>query len=167
MRAAAAGLVVFLLVGCLADGPPTLQARNETIEVPESPNYPGLSVRGTLDAQDDRLTIAAVARNTGNRTYQVETGCGTPWSVELFRGEERLELREPQVRCLAFSLTQFGPGAQATFETAWDGTVWNADQERQVEATPGDYVWSVRFVAYHPDGAQLKRFDLDFNVTVS
>lgn len=167
VRAISAVLVALLFAGCIADPPPTLKARAETREVPDSPEYPGLTLRGTLSVDGDRLTVDAVARNDGNRTYKVESGCGTPWLVELFRGEERLEMREPQPRCLAYSLTEFAPGTSMEFTTSWSGTYWEPDERRQVDAPPGDYVWSVRFVAYHPDGFQLKRLDLDFNVTVA
>lgn len=159
-------LLVLLSAGCVADGPPTLRAANETREVPESPSYPGLTVRGTLSAEGDHLTVDAVARNDGNWTYKVESVCGSPWIVELFRGDERLELHEPQARCLAFALADFGPDSSLSFTTDWDGTVWDPELGRQVNAGPGEYVWSVRFVAYHPDGYQLKRYDLDFDVTV-
>ena len=166
MRAVLAVLVVLLFAGCVADGPPTLRAANETREVPESPNYPGLTLRGTLSAEGDRLWIKAVANNTGNWTYKVEAVCGGPWTAELFRGDERMELHAPEPQCLAFALADFGPNSSMPYLTDWDGTVWHPDLERQVDARPGEYVWSLRFVAYHPDGYQLKRYDLDFEVTV-
>jgi hypothetical protein len=167
VRAFLAVLVVLLVAGCLADGPPTLRARNETLEVPESPSYPGLTLRGALDVAGSQLAIDAVARNGGNWTYRVEAVCGGPWTVELFRDGERLEMHDPGPQCLAYALEDFGPNASLSFSTQWDGTVWDAEERRQVDALPGEYVWSVRFVAYHPDGYQLKRYDLDFNVTVS
>jgi hypothetical protein len=167
VRATLAVLVVLLFAGCLADGPPTLKARAETQEVPDSPDYPGLTLRGTMSVDGDHLTINAMAHNDGNWTYKVESGCNTPWSVELFRGDERLEMQEPQPRCLAYALTEFAPGTSMVFSTSWSGTYWEPDEDRQVDAPPGDYVWSVRFVAYHPDGFQLKRLDLDFDVTVA
>lgn len=167
MRAFLAVLAVLLFAGCVANPPPTLTARNETLEVPESPTYPGLTLRGTLDALEDRLTIAARASNDGNWTYKVESVCGGPWTVELFRGGERLEMHDPGPQCLAFALADFGPNSSLSYTTEWDGTVWDPETRRQVDALPGEYVWSVRFVAYHPDGYQLKRYDLDFNVTVS
>ena len=167
VRAFLAILIVLLFAGCIADGPPMLRARAETQEVEESPNYPGLTLRGTLSVTGDKLTITTLATNAGNWTYKVESVCGGPWTVELFQGDERREMQKPQTQCRAFELADFGPNASLSFVTDWDGMVWDPDLKRQVDALPGDYEWSVRFVAYHPDGMQLKRLDLDFDVTVA
>lgn len=159
----AAALGALLLSGCTG-GPPALAVRNETIVVPASPNYPGLVVEGTLDVQGDTLVVDAVARNDGNRTYRVEVECG-PWQEEVYRGEERLPKDEPE-DCTGFTLASLAPGTSLAYDTTWDGKVWDEGSDRRLYAPDGAYVWSIRFVAYHPDGVQLKRFDLDFNVTV-
>lgn len=160
-----------LLSGCLADPVerPRLSAPAVTLQVPESPEYAGLVVRGTISGTHDGLRIDAVARNEGDRTYRVETGCTTPWTEELFRGDrERVTLREPRAQCDAFMLTDLEPGDERAYRAEWDGRVWDPDIEELVPAAPGEYVWEVRFVAYNPASgdAQLKRFDLDFDVTV-
>lgn len=163
---AALVLASLLLAGCTSsvDRPP-MSARPETRSVPASPDYPGLVVEGTLRADAAGLVIDAVARNDGNRTYQVETGCTTPWTVHLFRGNQSVHLAEPTAHCLAFALQDLPPGTNLTFSTSWDGIVWSEESHRRVTAPAGDYVWSVRFAAYREDQG-VKRFDLDFPVTI-
>lgn len=164
-RALCTLVLVAALSGCLA-GPDALPltARQETRLAPESAEFPGLLVQGTLRVTDAGVVVQATASNQGNRTYQVETGCGTPWEALLFRGEDRLDLHEPRARCLAFSLTEFEPATQLNFSATWDGTMWDERSGRQIAAPAGDYDFSIRFVAYQQE--RIKRADLDFPVTV-
>ena len=165
--ALAAAVLAPLLAGCAADEPrPPLRAAPVTLQAAGSEGYPGLVVEGTLAGDGGGLRVHATARNTGNRTYQVETGCGSPWAEQLFRGDGPVDKRQPETRCLAFALRDFAPGDELTFSPGWDGRVWDPDARRMAPAEPGDYTWSVRFVAYPPEAFAAKRFDLDFNVTV-
>lgn len=171
VRAVWAVLCLLVLSGCIADPAerPPLSARPVTLQVPESPEYAGIVVHGSLSVGKDAVHVAALARNEGDRTYRVETGCSTPWSEELFRGDrERVGLREPAAQCEAFMLTDFAPGDERPFNVDWDGRVWDEGLQDLVPAEPGEYTWALRFVAYNPASgdAQLKRFDLDFDVTV-
>lgn len=166
-RALLAILLVALLAGCIATPQrPSLRAAPVTLEAGGSEQYPGLTVRGTLSGDADGLHVHAVARNDGERTYQVETGCSSPWSEQLFRGNDSVPMRKPALRCEGFSLRSFAPGDELTFDVDWDGLVWSEDAKVMAPARSGDYTWSVRFVAYPPDAFAAKRFDLDFNVTV-
>lgn len=156
-----------LLAGCAAEEPrPPLRAAPVTLQAAGSEGYPGLVVQGTLGGGEDGLLVRATARNEGNRTYQVESGCGSPWAEQLFRGNDSVELRAPTARCQGFSLSEFAPDGTLGYDASWDGRVWDPGLGRMVPATPGQYTWSVRFVAYPPDAFAAKRFDLDFNVTV-
>ena len=158
------------LAGCVSFGrhvefPP----HQETQTAGDSSAFPGLTARATLNGTGDRLTIVAFVQNAGNVTYRVETGCGTPWDDQLFDGDEVLPLRQPVLRCAALSFASLPPGLSTTNSFSWNGTVWDADDERYEPVPRGDYVWSVRFVAYAPEnstGPAFKRFELDFDVTV-
>lgn len=165
MRAAAL-MAVALLAGCVAADRP-FPEHQETRAVPESASFAGIQVQGTLSGMGRDLSITALARNAGNVTYRVTDQCGEPWYQELYRGEERLQLHEPAVRCDALLLRDFAPGDEVPFEATWDGRYWDEGRGRYVAAPSGTYTWSARFVAYAPDGASgpsLKRFDLDFDV---
>ncbi len=166
-RFAFALLAAALLSGCAAsaDRPP-LRAAAVTLQAPESEGYPGLVVRGSIAGAADGLRVEAVARNAGNRTYQVESGCGSPWGEALFRGNDSVEARQPVARCEGFALRDFAPGDELPFAIEWDGLVWDPDAGRMVTAPSGGYTWSIRFVAYPPQAFAAKRFDLDFEVTV-
>lgn len=161
-------LVLFLLAalsGCTGSVDPyPLTAREEIRQAPESTEFPGLVVVGALRVTPDGVVVDATARNDGNRTYQVETGCTTPWTALLFRGDERLETQRPTARCAAFALRDFVPGETLTFNATWDGTIWDATAARQIAAPRGEYEFSIRFVAYHEE--RIRRADLDFQVTV-
>lgn len=161
-------LVILLLAGCMqsVDRPP-LRARLTHLQVPPSEEYPGVVVRGFLGGTDRGLRVQAEARNDGNVTYKVETGCTTPWRDTLYFGNDTVPFRQPEPRCDAFALRSFAPGDDLDYDVEWDGRVWDQDANRMVKAQPGNYTWSVRFVAYQ-DGASTgaKRFDLDFEVTV-
>jgi hypothetical protein len=161
-------LAGLLLSGCTAApvAHPPLSAKAETRQVPESQMYPGIVVRGTLGVNGDRLAVSAVARNEGSRTFQVEAGCSHPWGEVLFHSNDTIQMRVPTAQCDAFALTDFAPGDELPFDVSWDGRVWDEDAHRLVSAEPGQYTWSLRFVAYQPDGTSAKRFDLDFEVTV-
>ena len=166
MRAAAVALAALFLVGCTTpSGTGPFPAQHMALAVPETDSYPGLRVTGFLDGEGHELTVQASAKNEGDRTYSVETGCTTPWSEELRSDRETLPMREPTATCLAYALRDFAPGEEITREFVWDGKVWS-NGNGYTDARPGDYVWSIRFVAYSPDGSALKRFDLDFPVTV-
>jgi hypothetical protein len=166
VRAFAFAVVTLFVVGCTTpSGAGPFPAQHVALEVPETASYPGLRVTGSLDGAGHKLTVQASADNEGNRTYRVETGCTTPWSEDLRSDRETLLMREPTATCLAYALSDYAPGEEITREFVWDGKVWS-NGNGYTDARPGDYVWSIRFVAYSPDGAALKRFDLDFPVTV-
>lgn len=166
-RAVALLLLGLLMAGCSQSGvAPPLRAQAQTLEVPESPQYPGIVVRGTLGQEGQDLVVHATARNGGDRTYQVETGCSSPWGEALFRGNDSVPMRRPVAECTSFALAPFAPGDERTYIARWDGRVYEARSGRLVPAPAGGYDWSVRFVAYDPNGTALKRFDLDFPVTV-
>lgn len=170
-RLVAVTALLVLVAGCAdpaaddapANGP--FAAHDEERLVPQTANYTGLVVRGKVTGEGARLDLAATASNDGPRTYRVETGCGEPWREELLRDGERLQMREPVVRCLAFALRDFRPGDFIPFKRTWNGTLWE-DGRGYVPAAPGDYVWAAQFVAYKSSDGDLKRFDLDFSVTV-
>lgn len=160
----------FLVAGCSTpatpegDGP--FAAHHEERQVPETASYSGLHVEGILDGGGARLKLDAEARNDGSRTYKVETGCGSPWNEELLQDGERLQMREPMVRCLAFSLRDFPPGDRIEYHGDWNGTLWDDQEGGYVAAPAGEYLWSAQFIAYSDQSGALKRFDLDFPVTV-
>lgn len=168
MRAAIVLLLpLALLAGCVGSlDRPTLRAAAVTLQTEPSEGYPGLVVTGHISGVEEGLRVQAVARNGGNRTYQVETGCSSPWSQQLFFGDDPVELREPGVRCDSFKLRPFAPGDESAYDVRWDGRVWDPDAQRMTKALPGEHTWSIRFVAYPPEALAAKRFDLDFEVTV-
>ena len=162
MRIAALLLVVVACSGCTVEPADRFAPDSEERATPETDTYPGLVLRGHLEVEADHAAVTAFLDNRGNRTYQVETGCGSPWAEVLFRGGDQLEVREPVARCQGFALTELPPGMSLTNSYTWDGTLW--DDGRLRDAPAGDYTWSIRAVAYQEGGAGLKRFDLDFPV---
>lgn len=160
-------LVAFLVLvsGCFS-GPDLLPltARQETRVAAASAEFPGLVVEGTLRVTADAVVVDAVARNEGNRTYEVETGCGSPWEAVLFREADRLNMKEPVMRCLGFQLAPFPPEQALNFTAQWDGALWDERSGRRIAAPPGEYAFSIRFVAYAEE--RIKRADLDFPVKV-
>lgn len=172
MRTLAPALLAVLLVpllapGCLGPGPDRFGPHDETRLASDSERFPGLSLRGTLQGEGEALRIVAVARNDGPNTYDVETGCTTPWTEVLFRGEEQLEHRRPVATCAMFGTQPFTPGMNLTYEIAWTGLLYDAEEEEFHPASAGNYTWSVRLTAYAQDTLAVRRLDLDFNVVVA
>lgn len=168
MRGAPLWLLLLLLPGCVSPGPQQFPAHHETREAPASELFPGLSLRGTLQGSGEALQVTATARNDGPQTYQVETGCTTPWTELVYRGETDLQHRRPVATCAAFALRPFEPGETVGFVANWTGILFDPETETFHPAPAGSYTWSVRFLAYSGDAerASVRRLDLDFDVTV-
>ncbi len=160
--------VLTLLPGCVSPQETTFPVHHQTHEAGDSELFPGLVVRGTLDGSGEALEVTAVARNDGPRTYRVETGCTTPWTEVVFQGETTLRHRRPVATCLAFAVREFAPGENLTSTSEWTGILYDEGSKTFHRAPAGNYTWSVRFLAYSGDdgAASVKRFDLDFEVTV-
>jgi hypothetical protein len=162
----ALGLAAIVAAGCLDDGASLFVPGQETRAAAETDTYPGLSLQGTLQVGHSAV-VEATAANNGTRTYKVETGCSTPWDSTLWDATgSQMDIQAPQVQCMSFALRDFAPGKTETHTFTWNGTLWNHDSHRYDRAPAGTYTWSIRFVAYQPDGVALKRFDLDFPITV-
>lgn len=157
-----------LLPGCLSPDAAVFPVHHETREAGGSDLFPGLVVRGTLQGSGEALQVEVLARNDGPRTYRVETGCTTPWTEVVYQGETDLQHRRPVATCLAFAVRDFAPGDNLTYTAEWTGILYDADSDTFHRAPAGTYTWSVRFLAYSGDdgAASVKRFDLDFDVTV-
>lgn len=172
MRARRLGLLailgLLLLPGCTSPGGATFPVHHETREASPSELFPGLSLRGTLQGSGEALEVTATARNDGPNTYQVETGCTTPWAEVVYQGETDLQHRRPVATCAAFALRPFEPGENLSFAANWTGILFDPDTGTFHAAPPGTYTWSVRFLAYSGDmeRASVRRLDLDFDVTV-
>jgi hypothetical protein len=141
----ALALVGCLLAGCLADG--RFPDHDETQRA-EYENFRGVVVQGHLTGGGGEVAIDAFARNDGPITYKVSSVCRPPWTDAM---EGRLGTVHPHGEvgyCHAFGLRDFPPGESIPFHVEWNGTLWDLQDGRFVQAPSGTYTWHLAFEGY-------------------
>jgi hypothetical protein len=108
-------VLAVLLAGCagLGQGADPLERREGS---GTDASLPGVRVSGNSTWDGDSWAVRAEARNEGSRTYRVDAGCDSPFSLEA-----EAERGEPygEVRCLSYTPpVPFRPGE--TLRRGWD-----------------------------------------------
>lgn len=105
--------ILALLAGCMDSH----KAQDGTAM---DPSLPGVELSGNATWDGGRWVVTADAVNRGERTYRIDTGCGSPFGLEA-----RADKGEPyqEVQCLSYTAPiAFPPG-----DTAHRG--WTIDPE--------------------------------------
>jgi hypothetical protein len=145
-------LLLVVLAGCAAPAPPPASPQAPSGDRPfaeqvrEPEGLPGVVLGGSSNAQGQRHWADAWARNEGNRTYWTKADdCGgAPWHDTMRGARGPVQHQPPMAACSICSWAPFSPGDEVRGRFTWDELAWDAGSRHQ-DATPGAYVWELRF----------------------
>lgn len=167
------------LAGCLESGPAPGSDGPDGSQ--SEARADGLVLRMSRDraaiAPGETVHVNASVTNEGEETVAYREGCRHEWSVDVLDPAGRsVNWSRPMATCEGFSWEELDPGASLPFPHRsgaqpfpWNGTLWDDDRDRWVDAEPGTYAMEIAF-EYTPDGSQdsgnLERLSSTVNVTV-
>lgn len=132
--------------------------------------------RGTI-APGESVHVNASVTNEGDSAVAYREGCRHEWNVAVReKGGGEVNWTRPVATCSGFSWREFAAGETLPFPHVsgarpfqWNGTVWDGDESRWVDAPDGDYALQIGF-EYTPDGSekssQLEEIAAAVTVTV-
>ncbi len=159
------------LLGCLEDAPP---ASDPGGDVGPSTAWAQASngVNVTLEVTSTRITpgedtgFTITARNDGDEGVEYRDGCAHEWDVKVLdpAGNE-VDWMGPVAMCQGFQQATLDPGETDEGTFAWNGTVWNSEDECWSAADPGTYTVEGSFVYLQNDYKRYVTASLDVQVT--
>lgn len=125
----------------------------------------------------ETVHVNASVTNEGSSAVGYREGCRHEWSVEVLDPDgDPVNWSRPMAMCQGFDPSELAPGESLPFPHrsgaqpfAWNGTLWDDEDDRWYDAPPGTYAVAITFT-YSPDGSEdfenLEHLTGKVNVTV-